>query len=409
MVQYLNDILFAEILLYFSLFTISSLILFNLWRFKELNYINPFFWAAVLVFIYFTLPSIFVNDINYYFNWGITKDSIKYSHYLVSFITIFFAISYHMLPIKHFKYPLVYFPEKPIYLLWLILSTYLIYVLLHKLNSGQLSMNINYTGQTDVYRLKSVAYLAVSISVLLYFKFKKLFVFTPNLIIILLDLLAGSRTTALIVIIPMFLAMSILNKKMYLMPITIGISLLVTVGLIRSGNIVSGDVPVHINMLGEFRETYITLPLFVMDNNFVGKGDIVSFLSSLFLGVLQPLRGAIMEAAVFPGSYAQGLIGRGYGLGSNMILDAFYYGYYFIPISIILCFMFCLFSYFLVKTISVPYAVAYASMFVIFLRLAIREGIYLNLGLFVFILLFYMLPIFYLNSKKIGFVKIRHK
>ena len=400
--------LLAEITLYFSLFTIVASIAVNLWKYRELNYINPFFWAVVLIFFYFTLPSTLVKGINYYFYWGVSNESIIYSNYLVSFLAIFFVIPYHFLPIKRLNYQVDYVPKWPIYLIWLMITTYLICVLLYKFNSGQLAMNTKYSGQTDIYKLKNIAYLTISISVLLYFKVKKLFVFIPSFIIILLDLLAGSRTTALIVIIPMFLAMSLLNKKMYLVPISIAVSLLVTVGLIRS-SIVVGDVPIYLNMLGEFRETYITLPLFVLDDNFVGEGGLLSLLSSLFLGVLQPLRGVILEVTVFPGPYAQELIGRGYGLGSNLILDALFYGYWFIPLSVILCFAFCLCSYIFIRTASLPYAVAYVSLFIICLRLSIREGIYLNIGMFIFILFIYMLPLFYLNSKKIGIGLSRQK
>ena len=219
-------------------------------------------------------------------------------------------------------------------------------------------------------------------------------------------MLEGSRTTAFIVLIPIFISLAIYKKKTYLSWIALLLSIMILVGIFRSEYALNQyAVPTHISALGEFRETYILLPNIISNEKFVGKGNIENIMSSISIPFLQPLRGELSKAFDNSGSYAARLIGRGYGLGNNFLVESIYYGYLFIFFNIIFVILYLYMLYFLIKKINLVYAIILISYSVIFIRLIIREGFISNFTLMVFILLFYMLPFLLINKyfKKIRF------
>ena len=227
---------------------------------------------------------------------------------------------------------------------------------------------------------------------------KKMFVFIPNILVAILDMLEGSRTVAFIVLIPIFISFAIYNKKTYLVWIIALLSLMIIVGIFRSEYAMNQyDVPTYISALGEFRETYLLLPNMITNHGFVGKGDIGNIMSSITLPFLQPLREEMLETFVYSGSYAAKLVGRGYGLGNNFIVESIFYGYLFIICTVIFVYLYLYMIYKIVQKINLVYAIIIISYSVVFIRLIVREGFLNNFTLMIFILMIYMLPFLIIN------------
>lgn len=395
-----------EIILYIVL-AISVLIIFINFKIqKQLNYANPFFYFLSFSILYFGIPAIFVEDIKHYYDWLFSEQDMIFSNILVVLIIVIFTFLFYKFRHISLKNDVKIKASITIKFIWWFILFYLIYVITLKLQSGQLFFNTDYLGTKDIYKLKNIAYLLITISILYYAENKKMFVFIPNLLVAILDMLEGSRTTAFIVLVPIFISLAIYNKKTYLSWIVTMLSIMILVGIFRSEYALNQyDVPKHISALGEFRETYILLPNVISNENFVERGNLVNIMSSISMPFLQPLRGELSEAFEYSGSYAAGLIGRGYGLGNNFLVESLYYGYFFITINIVSIILYLYMLYFLIKKIDLVYSVILISYSVIFIRLIVREGFINNFTLMLFILFFYMLPFLLINKyfKKITF------
>ncbi|WP_129146703.1 hypothetical protein [Aeromonas caviae] len=263
-------------------------------------------------------------------------------------------------------------------------------------------MSNEYTGElVDVFKLKNLAYLLLPVSIYFFFDKKSVYVFIPNVLLIILDLLTGSRTTALIAIVPIAVSLCLYKQKLYITPIIIIMSALIAIGIIRSNNVVQ-DVPWYLNSIGEFRETYITLPLLIGNEEYIGHGDLYTLIASPMLALLQPMRGIISESIVLPGEYIYGIVDRGYGLGANIITESFFYGYaflFFVPVAILFI---CIIVNHIIYRCDTPKAAIHISMFIIFMRLIFREGFYYNAGLYLFVFAVYVLPIILINRAKVS-------
>lgn len=395
-----------EIILYIVL-AISLLIIFINFKIqKQLNYANPFFYFLSFSILYFGIPAIFVEDIKHYYDWLFSEQDMIFSNILVVLIIVIFTFLFYKFRHISLKNDVKIKVSIIIKLIWLLILFYLIYVIILKLQNGQLFFNTDYLGTKDIYKLKNIAYLLITVSVLYYSENKSFFVFIPNILVAILDMLEGSRTTAFIVLVPIFISLVIYNKKTYLSWIVAMLSIMILVGIFRSEYALNQyAVPTHISALGEFRETYILLPNIISNEKFVGKGNIENIMSSISIPFLQSLRGELSKAFEYSGSYAARLIGRGYGLGNNFLVESIYYGYLFIFFNIIFVILYLYMLYFLIKKINLVYAIILISYSVIFIRLIIREGFISNFTLMVFILLFYMLPFLLINKyfKKIRF------
>ncbi|MCA3898853.1 hypothetical protein JKP23_17225 [Vibrio vulnificus] len=365
---------------------------------------NPFFWIVLLFLFYMILPSIFSEEINYYYNWEIDQDSIFYARLLV--FNVGFSLSLLLLV---FRSSSIYFKPckmgaKPIllYAIWFVIVLYLFWVAKSLLTGEIFSAAFLYNADAakDPYKLKNVAYLLLPITTYMFFHTRSYWVFLPSLIIICLDVLHGSRTTAFICIVPFLLCAVVNKKKLYLPQLLFLFVMMIVVGIVRSDNVVQ-EVPWYINAIGEFRETYITLPLYITDEDYVTSGNFYGYIASLFFGILQPLRGAILEAFTLPGSYIAIDISRGYGLGSNFIIEPLYYGFSGLFISLMLLFFFLIVIYKNISRLELENSLVMMSMFVVFARLIVREGAPVNMGLFFFILLAYVTPVFLMKRVKL--------
>jgi len=294
-------------------------------------------------------------------------------------------------------------PPNAIFLrfIWVILLIYLLYILVLSYLSGGFSNSFHYDGlQQDPFKTKNIAYLLLFITPFLFWHSKRYFIFIPNIIIVVLDIVAGSRTIALIALIPVILSVCIYHRQLYILPalvLLVGMSVL---GVIRTDEVLT-EVPWYINMMGEFRETYLTLPLYINNEEYVGKAGFINALAGLSLGVLQPLRHVIMESITFAGIYMANDIDRGYGLGSNLLIEGLYHGYLGLLITLLLFFLMLILSYRLISNVRVYYAIFIMSLLVIVFRLVIREGLYTSVGLMLLVALFYCLPLYYISKMKV--------
>ncbi|MEL4250827.1 hypothetical protein AAEH72_07395 [Shewanella xiamenensis] len=395
-----------EIIIYLLSF-ISFLIIsiptyIDIRRNEQFVLLNPFFWAAVYLFFYFILPSFFVYEINYYFNWRIENDSIFYSSLLLVFFSFSVAIPYLFSSYKiHFKKETACKNRGVItIIIWGLISIYLTYVSYVTLTSYDFTRAFNYSGEPgDIFKLKNLSYILISVTVFTFWRFKKYIFFIPAVVIVLLDLLNGSRTIAFVALVPVFLCICIYKRTLFILPSLIMLSLLLLLGIIRSDNVVEG-VPWYLSAIGEFRETYITLPLFIAEEKYVSSGSFLNLLSAIGVGLLYLFRGDILEQYQFAGHTIYLMIDRGYGLGANILIESIYYGYF------CLMFTFLIFPFFLymckkiIEQSSLSIAIINASLVIVFLRLIFREGLYLSLGTLLLIFFVYFLPIYFLNKLK---------
>ncbi len=379
--------------LYIALF-ISFFVLFNgMKEYKELNYANPFFYFFVFIIFYFGVPSIFVEEINLYYGWSLSEAEMIFSNLFVLIILSVSTVMFYLFKRVSLKVESKVQVSFFIKLIWLVILCYLIYVLYIKLQSGTLMFSTSYTGTTDVYKLKNISYLLVTISILYFSDKKSFFVFIPNIFVAAFDLLDGSRTIALIALFPIFVCYAIYNKKTYLSLIVILFSMLIAVGVFRNTLATEQfDVPFYISVMGEFRETYILLPILIFNESFVSHGNFFDMTSSLLMPLLQPLRGELSSYFINSGVYAAELVGRGYGLGNNFLVESIYYGYAFIIVNIFLVFIYLYTLKSLIAKVDIVYAITIVSYSAIFIRLIVREGLISNVMMIVFILFVYSVP-----------------
>ncbi|MBW8185209.1 hypothetical protein [Shewanella nanhaiensis] len=282
--------------------------------------------------------------------------------------------------------------------LWLVILVYLLYVLYLNITSFDAKAAFSYAGEEkDVFKLKNLAYFLIPITVFVFFKYKSTLIFIPVVIISILDLLNGSRTIAFIAIIPIFICYSFHRKSLFIIPGLIAVSLLLLLGVLRTDNVVGG-VPWYLSAIGEFRETYITLPLFIANDDYVHGGSIFHLLSAIGAGVLFIFRGQISETYVFAGKFIAEDVDRGYGLASNIIIESAYYGYAGLIFTLLAFPLLLYVTRSLIMRSPLINAIVFSSITVIILRLVFREGLYLSLGALLLIGLFYLFPVFLLNK-----------
>lgn len=382
-------------------FTLYSLV-YTLKENKEFSYLNPFFILVAFIALYLLLPSYFVEEVRYYYEWDFSDQDIFYTNLLVANCTLFFSL----LLLKFNKIRLKIDNQKiqasgSIKIIWLLVTGYLLYVLTIKYINGGLFFNTNYLGVLDTYKIKNIGYLLITISILYYASIRKFYVFIPNILVVILDLLQGSRTTAILVLIPIFITYSIYKSKTYIVPMFLLLCLMIVVGILRtSTDIEVSNIPWYIKALGEFRETYLTIPILISNENFIGHGNIFDWFSSISTPFLQPLREALINEFNFSGIYAAVEIGRGYGLASNFITDSLFYGYGFLFVTLffMITIFYCIYK--LMFKLPVIYILIFSSYLIIFIRLIVREGLYYSFFTMIFVLLIYALPFLIMNNYK---------
>ncbi|PSV98603.1 oligosaccharide repeat unit polymerase [Photobacterium iliopiscarium] len=382
---------------FFTFILVFLVLCYDLYRFGYKSIINPFFILLSFFFIYMVLPSIFTESINYYYYWSISLDSMLYGrivNIIVSLIFIFLLFIFPSGNIRLKKKESIKSDCRIVTFFWVLITFYLFFVIYKGVTSGVIENAFEYDSEMakDPYKVKNLAYLLVSICSYLFFKFRRLFYFSPMILIIIIDFIYGSRTSAFICLVPMIVCLFVEKQKIDFLIVFSVIFLLLIIGVIRSDNIVL-DTPWYLNILGEIRETFITLPLYIDNSFFIGNGNFISYLSNFFAGIIYPLRGYFLSSVMSAGTYIYLDVGRGYGLASNFIIESIYYGWFYLLINLSMLIAWCLFVYKIINKLSRVNSIILMSYFIVFIRLTIREGVPYNLSLFCFILLFYWLSI----------------
>lgn len=386
--------------------TVSSLILLlvttrDLVKNRYLIVLNPFFWVSFFSFFYLVLPSFFVNEINFYYQWRIDYDSILLSNF-ITFVYVFFLSIFYFFCSSDFKAFASFKAESNISLiikfLWFLITIYLIVALYLSYKDFNFIDAFSYDGtQLDPFKIKNLVYILITISSLFFLAVRKLWVFIPNLIVIVIDLLNGSRTTAFVALVPIALCLCIVHKKLFFTQAAVLFFGMLLLGVIRSDNVVS-DVPWYINALGEFRETYITLPIMIQNYEYISHGGFFDLAAGIGVGVLHPFRAEIADNYLTAGFYIADIISRGYGLGSNVIIESLFYGYYgFVFLLASFCF-FLVSGWLIVRKSSISNAAIASCFSVVLIRIAIREGLPASMALGLFIYVFYCLPFLVFNK-----------
>ena len=367
--------------------------------------LNPFFLFLFLLTLYLVIPSVFTEEINYYYSWGIDQESIFFTRLMLLFFSLYFVtMLLFVFKSENLSFKPAKFKGPPtvVFFLWLVVVFYVSLVFKIRVEEGLFDNVFIYNAEhaENQYRLKNIAYLLIPITILLYFYKKSIWVFLPNVTIILIDLLFGSRTVALICIAPIFFSLSFKNRKLYLQQAVFLIFLLILVGVYRTDNAIQ-NVPWYLNALGEFRETFITLPLYINNNVYFNHGTFFTYVSAIFFAFLQPFRDVILNDYTFSARYIADDVSRGYGLGSNFIIDSIYYGWQGFLVSFLFLNSFLYFIYKMNKKLELHSLIIFMSLSFICLRLIVREGLPMNIGLFFFLMSFYVTPILYLRRIKL--------
>lgn len=372
--------------------------------------LNPFFWTLLFSFLYLVLPSFFVLQIDHHFSWGLDIYSIYLAHAVtlaaISVLVLFYSFNQSGSLGAGLDYS-DYTVSPLIKLLWWVVFFYLLVVLFVTIkNFNVLDAFLYDHTQSDPYKIKNLSYLLLGLTSLYFLSEKKYWIFLPNIIIALLDLLNGSRTTALIALVPLIICLCVHRKTLFIVPGTIIFAGMLFLGVVRSDNVVDG-VPWYLNAIGEFRETYITLPLMITDEQYVGKGEIWDAAASIGIGLLQPFRTQISEIYTLAGVYIAELVNRGYGLGGNFIIESLFYGYFYFFLILISSLAFLLMLKNVIQQSKLQSAVVLACLSMVFIRIMVREGVPIALGLFLFVACFYTIPLMVFDRFKYNKKRLR--
>ncbi len=128
-------------------FSLIYLILATVYTFKknrELSYLNPFFILVAFIALYLLLPSYFVEEVRYYYEWSFSDQDIFYSNLLVANCALFFSF----LLLKFNRVHLKIDTQKQqvsslIKIIWIIVTTYVVAI---KYINGELFFTTNYLG-----------------------------------------------------------------------------------------------------------------------------------------------------------------------------------------------------------------------------------------------------------------------
>ena len=366
--------------------------------------LNPFFWTMFFSILYLVIPAFFILEINLYFQWVMDGASIFHAQLLVFIFIALLGFLYYIFP--SYKLASIELGVEQstgflVKIIWFAIFLYLSFVLYKSIQSGVLLNAFIYDfKQDDPYKIKNVAYVLIPISIYMFAHARNHIVFLPNLIVASIDLMNGSRTIAFIALVPIAITFCVNRKRLYVLPGILLIAGMLLLGIFRLGAGI-GEIPWYISALGEFRETYLTLPLYISNETYVGIGTWDNLVASFFQGVLQPFRGFINNEYAYAGSYIAKDIGRGYGLGSNFLTAIIYYGYQYFFITIPIFCGLLIFFYRLISKLKMAEKLVLVSLLVIFIRLIIREGLYTSLGIFCFICIFYWFSIYLVSKIKL--------
>jgi hypothetical protein len=250
--------------------------------------------------------------------------------------------------------------------------------------------------------LKKLTFMLLPAVLYSYMHTKKKIYFFVLILFILFEALGGTRTNSFICILFIYLVFVEINKKSYILPITL-ILLTLCIGVLfaRAKTITSDpEAEITISIIGgEFTNTFITMP-YILSKNLVGGG--FSFERQILQMTQGFLPGFVNTALDLPtlGEELASHIGRGYGFGLNFITELLYlYGF----TGLIVIPFYFIFFYFIDNYLSNSNQFILKFIFIFQLRLFIREGLVPIESAFYIIGMYVIVP--YLFSKRNLYMK----
>lgn len=426
MLTILNNLNIVILLL---LIGIAVYLAFEAFRMKANLLISAKHWLLLYGYFYILVPSFLIETTNRIQYWHFTMDTMALAKIgSIYFILVLFLIAFFHKKEQEIvgtgKLEITKTSSKIVSLLWWVTLAYSVFattmVLFYFINAGD--MNRVASGDAlnqfiTVYKLKSVLFLSMTIGTIKYWEKNKLFYFLPMLILSSNDLVAGGRTLAFFAILTVYLNMAIKNRKLYARNIAIlMVILLASVTFARMGDqqadrYMSDYETLVYQSLGEFVQPMNTFA-YAIQYDFKAQNPAEELLGNSVQGLLPGfLKVQFHLTGNHPGSMIADEIARGYGLGLNIMTEAYYYGgwilLFFYPILLALSTI--KFNEVLLK-MKFPGLICLL-YFLIYIRLFFREGwgAYLFIPIYLFLiygtisLFFYRSDVMTLKERKVGF------
>jgi len=418
-----------NIIIFILLIAVAGYLILEVFRLKANLLISAKHWLILYGYFYILVPSLLIETTNRIQIWHFSMDTMA----LTKIGSIYFILVLILIAIFHKRDQKI---EKTvslalnkrsstvISLLWWTIFVYSIFatimVLIYFLNAEGMSRTASgheLEHFITTYKLRGMIFLSMTIGTIKYWEKNKLFYFLPMLIISGSDVIAGGRTLAFFAILAIYLNMAIKNRKLYAEKIAILMLILlasVTFSRMDDQNVdpyMSGFGNFVYQSCGEFVQPLNTFA-YSIEHDFVAKRP----MEELFVNSVQGLLpGFIKEyfdlVASNPGRTIAVTIDRGYGLGLNIMTEAYYYGgwilLFFYPILLGLSVI--KFNEILLK-LRFPGFVCLL-YFLIYTRLFFREGWanYLFIPIYLFLiygcisLFWYRSDTLILKVRKVGF------
>ncbi|QKJ65570.1 hypothetical protein HQN60_01790 [Deefgea piscis] len=366
----------------------------------------PFSWLLLFTIAYFAVPAIVVEKISYFYGWYFNDDVIFISKLASLYFSILVFIFYLLCFPRGGKIninPIMFSNLRRIVIcLSVFIIAYLLFVAkTYGLSSFATLMADGYQGDQSISedaRLKTVAYISIPLIVILVLHAHTTLAISIAMLIAFIDMSQGGRTAALIPIVAVYISFCYVNKKTYLGIALVSSVLLYSVGIFfRPSEITAlGEIPPYISAMGEFRETFLTLP-YILNKDI--SGDLLNVPISFLFNFVGPFRFFLMDVFLNPGAVLANHIGRGYGLGLNFLTEAFYYfGYLGVFLTPLILVGFVSFYSLIIERLSGVLRVILIVIFILVGRLILREGFFLNVGLLCY-LIFWLAFIPFLGCK----------
>lgn len=405
------------------LIIIPIILLVKLRHLKESFFINVKYWLILYSYFYILLPSYFLEYTNELQKWNFLGETIIKSK-IISIYSTLFILGMSFLIFNDFvienrnKLLISNFHQKLFGYIWFFLVLISLYV------TYKVGVVITSSGITErlllgdvleklsrIYKVKGLLFLSLTISTIQFWNKERYFVFSPMIILSILDILAGGRTFAFFALITIYINIATKNRKIHILKISILLIILLSSVTFARLSVQAVDKSIGkyksfiYHSLGEFTQVYNTIP-YTIQENFLSETKIedftVNFISGIFSGTLK----LKMDIEVFnAGSELAKKISRGYGLGMSLVAEFYYYGGYigvmmglFIMLS--LCYLINIYA----LKLKFP-GYVFLIYFIIYTRLFFREGFVAYLLIPLYLFMTYGILSFLFYDKKILEIK----
>lgn len=427
MLTILNNL---NIVIFVLLIAIAIYIAFEAFRLKANILISAKHWLLLYGYFYVLVPSLLIETTNRIQYWHFTMDTMA----LTKAGSIYFILVLFLIAIFYRKEHEIVATEKlvlgkksstAILILWWMLIVYsvvatgiVVHFFITADSMGRADSAEALNQFTTAFKLKSVIYLSMTIGSIKYWEKNKLVYFLPMLIISANDVAAGGRTLVFFAIFAIYLNMAIKNRKLYGKKIAIlMLILLASVTLSRMADqkvdrYMSNYSNFAYQSIGEFVQPLNTLA-YSIQYDFVAQDPVKDYIINSVQGLLPGfIKVQLNLNDNYPGSMIAVDIGRGYGLGFNIMTEAYYYGgwllFFFYPILLALGVM--KFNELLLK-LKFPGFIC-LMYYLIYIRLFFREGwgTYLFIPIYLFLiygsisLFWYRADILTIKERKVGWI-----